>query len=73
MYRLQEGFYAVYEGSGGPPEAAIAAYEAWNNKSVVPEVRDAFADLIRAFTNCQPWIINYFEYTLWRADASQRL
>lgn len=64
-YRLKEGFYAIYEGSGSP-DAAIAAYEAWN-KAVVPEVRDAFHDLIRAFTNWQPFILNYFEHPVTNA------
>ena len=58
VYGLKEGFYGIYEGSGSP-EAALAAYEAWN-EAVVPEVRDAFHDLIRAFTNWQPFILNYF-------------
>lgn len=64
-YCLKEGFYAVYERSSSP-EAAIAAYEAWN-KAVIPEVRDAFGDLIRAFTNWQPWILNYFEHPITNA------
>jgi hypothetical protein len=34
---------------------------------VVPEVRDAFGDLIRAFTNWQPWITNYFEHPVTNA------
>ena len=58
-YRLKEGFYAVYERSGSP-DAALAAYEAWN-KAVLPEVRDAFGDLIQAFTDWRPLILNYFE------------
>ncbi len=64
-YRLKEAFYGIYEWSGSP-EAAIAAYEAWN-KAVVPEVRDAFHDLIRAFTNWQPFILNYFEHPVTNA------
>ena len=64
-YRLKEGFYAVYERSGSP-EAALAAYEAWN-KVVAPEVRDAFGDLIHAFTNWQPWILNYVEHPVTNA------
>ncbi len=64
-YRLKEGFYGIYEGAGSP-QAAIAAYEAWN-KAVVPEVRDAFHDLIRAFTNWQPFILNYFEHPVTNA------
>jgi IS1 family transposase len=64
-YWLKENFYGIYEGSGSP-EAAIAAYEAWN-KAVVPEVRDAFHDLIGAFTNWQPFILNYFEHPVTNA------
>lgn len=64
-YRLKESFYAVYEGSASP-RAALVAYEAWN-KAVVPEVRDAFADLIRAFNNWQPFILNYFEHPVTNA------
>ncbi|MFZ7310915.1 ISL3 family transposase [Comamonas jiangduensis] len=59
-YRLKEAFYSVYEGANSP-ETALAAYANWN-KAVVPEMRVAFADLIRAFTNWQPFILNYFEY-----------
>ena len=33
----------------------------------MPEVRDAFGDLIRAFTNWQPWILNYFEHPVTNA------
>ena len=64
-YRLKEGFYGVYEGSA-TPQAALSAYDAWN-KAVVPEVRDAYSDLIRAFTNWQPWIINYFDHPVTNA------
>ena len=59
-YKLKEGFYGIYEGAVSP-QAALSAYEAWN-KAVVPEVRDAYSDLIRAFTNWQPWILNYFDH-----------
>ncbi len=51
-YRLKEEFYRVYEGLGGP-EDALRRYEAWN-RSVTPEVRDAFHDLICAWSNWQP-------------------
>lgn len=34
---------------------------------MVPEVRDAFGDLIRAFTNWQPFILNYFEHPVTNA------
>ncbi|WP_215894035.1 transposase [Acidithiobacillus ferrivorans] len=57
--------YGIYEGSGSP-QAAIAAYEAWS-KAVLPEVRDAYSDLIRAFTNWQPFILNSFEHPVTNA------
>ena len=59
VYRLKEGFYGIYNEGPSNPQTAIAAYEAWN-EAVVPEVRNAYSDLIRAFTNWRPWIINYF-------------
>ena len=56
--RLKEDFSVIYENASSP-QKALNAFEAWN-RAVVPQVRDAFADLIRAWTNWQPWIINYF-------------
>lgn len=63
-YRLKEDFYGVYD--AGDPVEAMRRYEAWN-KSVTHEVRDAFHDLIRAWTNWQPWIIEYFEHPVTNA------
>ena len=64
-YRLKEAFYGVYEGMG-TPDQALARYAAWQ-RSVIPEVHDAFADLIRAFTNCQPQILAYFDHPVTNA------
>ncbi len=64
-YRLKEDFYGVYEGSSSP-EVALQRYAVWN-RSVTPEVRDAFGDLIRALTNWQPFILNYFEHPITNA------
>jgi hypothetical protein len=50
----------------GSQQAAIAAYEDWN-KAVTPEVRDAYADLIRAWTNWEPWILGYFDHPVTNA------
>ena len=47
-YRHEEAFYGVYDGTG-TRDHALARYAAWR-RSATPEVRDAFADLIRAFT-----------------------
>jgi transposase len=64
-YKLKESFYAVYEASTSK-EDALARYEAWS-KSVPPEIRPHFSDLIRAFTNWQPWILNYFDHKVTNA------
>lgn len=59
-YRLKEAFYAIYEDSDAPA-SALKRYEVWI-KDVSPEIRPYFHDLIRAFTNWQPYILNYFEH-----------
>lgn len=59
-YRLKEAFHAIYEDSDSP-EGAVKRYEAWR-KDISPEIRSYFHDLIRAFTNWQPYILNYFEH-----------
>jgi len=58
-YRLKEDFYGIYE--AGTPEEAMRRYEAWY-RAISTEIRPYFADLIRAFTNWQPFILNYFEH-----------
>lgn len=63
-YQLKEGFYGVYDASD--PMEALRRYEVWN-KSVAHEVRGAFHDLIRAWTNWQPWILEYFEHPVTNA------
>lgn len=64
-YRLKETFYGVYEASTSRADA-LERYGAWSN-SVPPEIRPYFADLIRAFTNWQPWILNYFDHKVTNA------
>ena len=59
-YKLKEDFYAVYEASSSK-EDALQRYEAWH-KAVTPELFPYFSDLIRAFKNWQPWILNYFDH-----------
>ena len=41
-------------------------YEAWY-RGISTEIRPYFADLIRAFTNWQPFILNYFEHPVTNA------
>ncbi|MBW4048486.1 MAG: ISL3 family transposase [Proteobacteria bacterium] len=64
-YRLKEAFYAIYEAMG-TADQALARYAAWH-RSVTPEVRDAYSDLIRAFTNWQPQILAYFDHPVTNA------
>jgi transposase len=64
-YRLKESFYAIYEASTSKADA-LARYETWS-KSVPPEIRLHFSDLIQAFTNWQPWILNYFDHKITNA------
>lgn len=63
-YRLKEDFYGIYE--AGTPEEAMRRYEAWY-RAISTEIRPCFADLIRAFTNWQPFILNYFEHPVTNA------
>lgn len=63
-YRLKEGFYGIYE--AGTPEEAMRRYEAWY-RGISTEIRPYFADLIRAFTNWQPFILNYFKHPVTNA------
>jgi len=63
-YRLKEDFYGIYE--AGTPEEAMRRYEAWY-RAISTEIRPYFHDLIRAFTNWQPFILNYFEHPVTNA------
>lgn len=58
-YRLKEDFYGIYE--AGTSEEAMRRYEVWCS-AISTDVRPYFADLIQAFTNWQPFILNYFEH-----------
>jgi len=58
-YRLKEGFFEIYEAATA--QEAMQRYEAWY-RSVTPEVREPFSDIIRAWSNWQPMILNHFEH-----------
>jgi transposase len=64
-YRLKEDFYGIYEKSSSREEA-MRRYESWA-RSVTPEIRGAFGDLIRAWQNWTPYILNYFEHPITNA------
>ena len=56
-YRLKEDFFKIYDAK--TRDDALALFAAWEI-SVTHEVRDAFSDLIRAWWNWRPYILNYF-------------
>jgi len=58
-YRLKEDFFKIYDAK--TRNDALALFAAWEI-SVTHEVRDAFSDLIRAWRNWQPYILNYFDH-----------
>jgi len=58
-YRLKEDFFKIYDAK--TRNDALALFANWEI-SVTHEVRDAFSDLIRAWRNWQPYILNYFDH-----------
>lgn len=63
-YRLKEDFYGIYEAVS--PVDAMQRYEAWLN-GMSTDIKPYFSDLIRAFTNWQPLILNYFKHPVTNA------
>ncbi|MBU3627173.1 ISL3 family transposase [Polynucleobacter sp. JS-Safj-400b-B2] len=58
-YRLKEDFFKIYDAQ--TRNDALVLFANWEI-SVTHEVRDAFSDLIRAWRNWQPHILNYFDH-----------
>jgi len=67
-YQLKEGFYEIYDASD--PIEAMRRYEEWN-KAATSEMLVVFGDLIRAWTNWQPWILGYFEHPVTHAHVEK--
>lgn len=63
-YKFKEDFFKIYDARSR--QDALIRYEAWQ-KSVTPEVREAFSDIIRAWSNWQPYILNYFDHPVTNA------
>ncbi|MCL2644475.1 MAG: ISL3 family transposase [Betaproteobacteria bacterium] len=63
-HRFKEGFFDIYE--AGTPEDAMRRYEAWY-RDIPVGTRPYFADLIQAFQNWMPYILNYFEHPVTNA------
>lgn len=64
-YRLKEEFYGIYETAVGSAQA-LNQYEAWY-QAITPETYRAFSDLIRAWSNWKPYILNYFDQPITNA------
>ena len=63
-YRFKEDFFNIYQANS--KHEALSMFANWE-KSITPNVRDAFTDLIRAWRNWQPYILNYFEHPVTNA------
>ena len=64
-YRLKEGLYGIYEQAKAPDDA-LQLLAAWHSQ-ITDELQPHFADLMRAVTNWQPFILNYFEHPVTNA------
>ena len=63
-YRLKEDFFKIYDAESR--HEALSRFEQWE-KAITHDVRDAFSDLIRAWRNWQPFILNYFDHPVTNA------
>lgn len=63
-HQLKEEFFKIYDSKSAAE--ALARFAAWDI-AVTHEVRDAFADLIRAWRNWQPYIVSYFDHPITNA------
>lgn len=63
-YSAKEAFYEIYDSPN--TIEANRRYQAWR-EMIKPEIAGAYADLIRAFENWQPYILNYFHHPVTNA------
>jgi transposase len=63
-YRLKEDFFKIYDCTS--PDEAQGMYLDWKSR-ITPEVEDAFHDLVRAWDNWAPWILEYFDHPVTNA------
>jgi transposase len=63
-YRLKEDFYKIYDCTSA--DEAQGMYLDWKSR-ITPEVEDAFHDLVRAWDNWAPWILEYFDHPITNA------
>lgn len=63
-YKLKEDFFKIYDAQS--PDEAQALFIAWK-RSMSPQVADAFHELVRAWDNWTPFILNYFDHPVTNA------
>jgi len=63
-YKLKEDFFKIYDAQS--PDEAQALFIDWK-RSMSPQVADAFHDLVRAWDNWTPFILNYFNHPVTNA------
>ena len=63
-YRLKEAFFGIYDAES--VDDAKRRYRDWH-MSVTPALHPYFADVIRAWTNWQPFILAYFDHPVTNA------
>lgn len=63
-YRLKEDFFGIYDAQS--PDEAQGRYLDWKSR-ITPEVAPAFHDLVRAWDNWTPWILEYFDHPVTNA------
>lgn len=63
-YRLKEDFFGIYDAQS--PDEAQGRYLDWKSR-ITPEIAPAFADLVRAWDNWTPWILEYFDHPVTNA------
>lgn len=63
-YRLKEGFFSIYDAKS--VDDAKRRYRDWH-MSVTPALHPYFVDVIRAWTNWQPFILAYFDHPVTNA------
>lgn len=63
-YRQKEEFYQIYDAK--TPEEAKALFSDWL-RTLTPEIKAAYSDLVRAWQNWEPYICNYFNHPITNA------
>ena len=63
-YQQKEAFFDIYEAQ--TKEEAAALFVEWQ-RQLTPEIKGAYADLVKAWNNWEPYICNYFDHKITNA------